>query len=82
MLLYYTLLNISFISTDVAVPGLNRDYAYSKIIIVPNKNIKEIFENIVNPLHKQIYCLEKYNNFLVSARDILLPRLMSGEIEV
>ncbi len=80
--LYYALLNVSFISTDVAVPGLNRSYAHSRQVLVPNPAVLQRFEDVVSPVHRQIAHLEKYNKALARARDLLLPRLMSGEIRV
>ena len=80
--LYYTLLNTKFISTDVAVPGLNRDLAYSRDILAPTKFLINIFEESVRPVHNQIALLIKQNQALGKARDILLPRLMNGAITV
>jgi type I restriction enzyme S subunit len=80
--LYYALLHTSFISTDVAVPGLNRDFAHSRKILVPNSKIINLFENFLSPLHKEIYVLQKHSHMLAQARDLLLPRLMNGEIAV
>lgn len=80
--LYYSLLNMQFISTDVAVPGLNRNLAYSKNLLIPPRKISGIFEESINPLRNQIVLLEKQNQALVKARDLLLPRLMNGEITV
>ena len=37
--LFYALKHMHFISTDVAVPGLNRDFAYSRPLLVPPKSI-------------------------------------------
>jgi type I restriction enzyme S subunit len=78
--LYYALLHTSFISTDVAVPGLNRDFAHSRKILVPNSKIINLFEDFLSPLHKEIYVLKKHSHTLAQARDFLLPRLMNGEI--
>ena len=78
--LFYALHNISFISTDVAVPGLNRDFAQSRPILVPSPFVLDLFEEAVMPLHRQIETLEKYNTSLTTTRDLLLPRLMSGEL--
>ena len=80
--LYYSLSTTHFISTDGAVPGLNRDFAYSRTILIPDPVILREFEEIVSPLHAQIAALEKTNEKLRAARDLLLPRLMSGEIAV
>ncbi|MDZ7750404.1 MAG: restriction endonuclease subunit S [Gammaproteobacteria bacterium] len=80
--LYYALLNTQFISTDVAVPGLNRDYAHSRALLVPDVKILTLFEQHAVEIHKQIECLTKYNASLTKARDLLLPRLMNGEVAV
>lgn len=80
--LYYALKNMHFISTDVAVPGLNRDFAYSREILLPSDIILNTFLDIVAPIHKQLNKIEEMNQKLRVARDLLLPRLMSGEISV
>ncbi|MEQ8209408.1 MAG: restriction endonuclease subunit S [Lacipirellulaceae bacterium] len=80
--LYYALLNTKFINTDVAVPGLNRDYAHSRKVVVPNSTLLDLFERAVAAVQKQIDQLTKHSEFLSVARDLLLPRLMSGEIAV
>ena len=82
LFLYYALLSTPFISTDVAVPGLNRDFAHSRPILLPSPLALEIFRDTVTPFHRQIESLEKYNSSLIKARDLLLPRLMNGEIAV
>lgn len=51
-------------------------------IIVPPPHIADEFERVVRPLFEQIGRLGKMNSRLQLARDLLLPRLMSGEIEV
>jgi type I restriction enzyme S subunit len=80
--LYYSLLQTSFINTDVAVPGLNRDLAQSRELLIAEAKLKLLFEETVIPIHKQIHGLKKFNEALAKARDFLLPRLMSGEIAV
>lgn len=80
--LYYALQNTQFISTDVAVPGLNRDFAHSRPIMIPEKIIFEGFLDLIEPIHQQINNFTQYNTKLRQARDLLLPRLMSGEIAV
>jgi type I restriction enzyme S subunit len=80
--LYYALLHTTFVSTDVAVPGLNRDYAHSHLILIPAHPIFQSFEDVAAPLHAQVTKLQRYKDQLASARDLLLPRLMSGEIAV
>ncbi len=80
--LYYAIRHMHFISTDVAVPGLNRNFAYSRPLLLPSKSMLRSFLDVVSPLHEQIDKLDEMNQKLKSARDLLLPRLMSGEIVV
>ena len=80
--LYYALKHMHFMSTDVAVPGLNRDFAYSRLLVVPARRIFREFLDAVEPMHEQITKLGALNEKLRAARDLLLPRLMSGEIAV
>jgi type I restriction enzyme S subunit len=80
--LYYSLQQMNFISTDVAVPGLNRDFAHSRSILVADQKILRFFEDTVLPLHQQMELLKKQASALAQARNLLLPRLMNGEISV
>ncbi len=80
--LYYALQDAQFISTDVAVPGLNREFAYSRQLLVPADDVLSEFLEAVMPFHKQIEKLTMLSEKLREARDLLLPRLMSGELAV
>ena len=80
--LYHALLNTQFINTDVAVPGLNRDFAHSRLLLVPDNKILALFEQHATEIYEQINRLTKYNQTLTQARDLLLPRLMSGEVAI
>jgi type I restriction enzyme S subunit len=80
--LYYALKNMHFISTDVAVPGLNRDFAYSRELLIPSDTILRTFLETIAPMHSQLEKLDEINQKLRTARDLLLPKLMSGEIAV
>ena len=80
--LYYALKNMHFISSDVAVPGLNRDFAYSRFLLHPPATLLHAFLDTVVPVHAQLDKLTEVNQKLRAARDLLLPRLMSGEIAV
>lgn len=48
----------------------------------PSDDVLEKFNIIVEPIYKQIYILGNQNQYLKEARDILLPRLMTGMIDV
>ena len=51
-------------------------------VIIPNTNYLESFSNIVVPLHDKLVSLSIENRKLRKIRDVLLPKLMSGEIRV
>lgn len=51
-------------------------------VIMPDQKVFEEFEEIVSPLFARIESLEKEHSRLSLLRDTLLPRLMSGELEV
>ena len=51
-------------------------------ILIPETYILIQFCNILAKMFKKIGILKHQNTLLVQARDCLLPKLMSGEIEV
>lgn len=51
-------------------------------LIVPPLNIQQIFVDTISPWIKQTDALSEINNNLIKQRDLLLPRLMSGKLEV
>lgn len=52
-------------------------------VLLPKQNsLLELFNDIAEPLFSMIFSLAKENMTLQKARDLLLPRLMSGEIVV
>lgn len=51
-------------------------------IIVPNNKMLEKYNNIINNIFNKKDLINIENNRLKSIRDILLPKLMSGEIRV
>jgi type I restriction enzyme S subunit len=51
-------------------------------ILLPPRRLQQIFREIAEPLNKQRANLYRQNEKLRSARDLLLPRLMSDEIAV
>jgi type I restriction enzyme, S subunit len=51
-------------------------------LILPTENISRLYEDIVNPLEEQIKNILDRNIILKNTRDILLPKLISGTIDV
>jgi type I restriction enzyme, S subunit len=65
-----------------AVPTLNRNDVHRIEVLCPSKTLLELFDENQTPLYRQIEILRDQNRKLQSARDLLLPRLMNGEIAV
>ncbi|NLD61032.1 restriction endonuclease subunit S [Candidatus Sumerlaeota bacterium] len=61
---------------------LYRDVIERASIGIPNEIILSRFEMMAIKLHERITSLSSQNSLLLEARDRLLPKLMSGEIEV
>ena len=80
--LYHALRGVRFLNTDVAVPGLNRTLAHGLRILVPDSSTLHRFETVVAPIRRQIENLTNTSTLLAQARDLLVPRLMNGEITV
>lgn len=69
-------------NTDAAVPGLNRGNAYRLEFPRPHEQLIQAFENLVAPLWKRRAANLKEVETLAQTRDLLLPKLMSGEIRL
>ncbi len=51
-------------------------------IVIPLKEVMTLFDNIVKPLRRRLELLAEQNNNLRKTRDLLLPKLINGEIDV
>ena len=51
-------------------------------VLVPKKQLMDEFERIIEPIHQNIILLRNKQDNLIKQRDLLLPRLMSGKLEV
>lgn len=51
-------------------------------LILPSKELMLIANGRLEIMHKEIYNLQKQNSLFARQRDLLLPRLMSGKLEV
>jgi type I restriction enzyme S subunit len=80
--LYYLFPSLNFINSDAAVPGLSRNQAYSLEIIVPPIGLLDSFCEQADILEGQAGLLARHIQNLRRTRDLLLPRLLSGRIDV
>lgn len=81
----YVLNNIKNIigkATGGAQQHINKDIVNSYPIILPNDDIAVNFQSVAKPIFDKISKLLFENINLTEARDRLLPKLMSGELEV
>jgi type I restriction enzyme S subunit len=63
-----------------SVPTLDRKAVHRIEILIPPERLLVAFDDIVAPIFEQLTKLTLMNVKLRAARDLLLPRLMSGEI--
>lgn len=81
---YYVLSSIDLKGFNVgaAVPTLNRNDIHGLPVSIPPKEIVQSFEEVAEPLHNLTEKLLRKNANLRAQRDLLLPKLISGEIDV
>lgn len=85
-LLFYTL-KAKFFKEDIIGNGaifssITKKELLKLKLIVPNKELRVVFNNKINKIDREIDILYKQNQLLTRQRDLLLPRLMSGKLEV
>ena len=73
---------LAHMNTDAAVPGLNRNNAYRLEFPWPGSRLTNTFESFASPLWKKRTANLREIDTLSHSRDLLLPKLMSGEIRV
>jgi len=64
------------------VPGLSRNQAYLLPFLLPDVSVTGRFQGFVTPLFDQIRNLRLKAGNLRRTRDLLLPRLVSGALDV
>ena len=70
------------ISFGAAQQNLSQDLIKRVRIVMPDEETVIRFEQKIEPLYNEIKHLLKANACLIRQRDLLLPRLMSGKLEV
>lgn len=82
--LYYVLSKIDMESFNAgaALPSMTTEILSHFKIIVPDNKTLELFDNKIALIFTQIDNLQQQITNLTQQRDLLLPRLMSGKLEV
>lgn len=78
-LFYYILLSL-----DLSNYAYARHFKFLKEeeIVLPHSSISQMFDSVIFPMRNQIKTLKQKNIHLRQTRDLLLPRLISGELDV
>ena len=71
-----------YVATGATVPSLRQNNFTSMKILMPPINLVHKFEEIASIQVQKIDLLKESNENLTKQRDLLLPRLMSGKLEV
>ena len=81
---YYTLLDLDINKMDSgsAIPSTSRDAFYAVPVVLPADKVTTAFRNIVDDLMLSCRILHRKNKNLRSTRDLLLPKLISGKLDV
>ena len=77
---YFTLMQN--LNRNAAQPGLSQEDIKRIKVLEPDNNTVKEFNCVIEPLLKKCFMLSKENQLLFKQRDMLLPRLMSGKLEV
>ena len=73
---------ISGYITGAAQPKINQDNLNRIPILSPPQRVLERFDKMIAPIFDNIVALDLKNTNLRQTRDLLLPKLISGEIDV
>ena len=81
---YYVLssLDLRQFNSGAAVPTLNRNDIHGLDALIPPRPLQKRFQEIGGSLLAQVRTLELQSQNLRRTRDLLLPRLLSGALEI
>jgi type I restriction enzyme S subunit len=80
--LFFSLTNIKSIVTGAVQQKISQGNLKSVPAIIPPESVLRDFDDLIQPLFSEIRNLRCENANLASLRDTLLPKLMSGELDV
>lgn len=81
---FYVLQSIDLVgfNSGAAVPTLNRNDVHGLPVVRPTPDVLGAFDEVVGPMIRLKRRLELANENLRTTRDFLLPKLISGELDV
>ena len=66
----------------VTMGHIKRSHLAEALCVIPNDAVLNAAEQIINPLLEKLILNRLENNSLQKTRDTLLPKLLSGELDV
>ena len=75
-------MDLAKFNAGASVPTLDRKVAHATNVLVPTRNIATLFDEQMEVVFMQKKLLDQQIQKLVQARDLLLPRLVNGEMAV
>ena len=76
------LLDFKSFNAGSAVPSLNRNHIHGLPYLLPARGCVDTFELVASQIHKRCRVNEKQIQSLASIRDVLLPRLIAGQLQL
>lgn len=73
---------ISNLQCGAAQPHVYPKNLNKLCVLIPTDELIHKYNNFVKPYYDEIKILNQHNQLLIKQRDMLLPRLMSGKLEV
>jgi len=74
--------DLASLNAGSAVPSMTTDILNAMELLIPDAAVLAKFENIVSPMYLRVQQNTKESCKLAELRDTILPRLMSGELDV
>lgn len=74
--------DLASMNAGSAVPSMTTDILNAMEVVIPSASALEEFESLVAPMYEAMEANDVQSQTLSKMRDTLLPRLMSGEIDV
>ena len=73
---------IANLNANTAQPGVSQNKLKTLSFVQPQHVVTRLFDENVEPIVRQIFVLARENRKLIQARDLLLPRLMNGQVVI
>lgn len=80
--LFFSLTNVKSIVTGAVQQKISQQNLKKLPAVIPNEEALRDFNELIQPIFSQIRNLQSENNRLYNLKEVLLPKLLSGEIGI